>query len=71
MSHSLWKACLALFVLGTAAHAQPPDLNAPTLVLLNGKILTMNDQSQVVQAVAIRDGKILAAGDNGKVVFQR
>jgi len=40
-------------------------------VLLNGKILTMNDQSQVVQAVAIRDGKILAAGDNGKVVFQR
>ena len=47
------------------------DLNAPTLVLLNGKILTMNDQSQVVQAVAIRDGKILAAGDNGKVVFQR
>ena len=65
------KACFALFVLGTAAHAQQADVNAPTLVLLNGKILTMNDQSQVVQAVAIRDGKILAAGDNGKVVFQR
>jgi predicted amidohydrolase YtcJ len=60
----LWKACLALFVFGTAAHAQQPDVNAPTLVLLNGKILTMNDQSQVAQAVAIRDGKILAVGDN-------
>jgi predicted amidohydrolase YtcJ len=63
----LWKACFALFVLGTAAHAQQPDVNAPTLVLLNGKILTMNDQSQVVQAVAIRDGKILAVGDNAAI----
>src|ERR1700753_434432 len=63
----LWKACFALFVLGTAAHAQQPDVNAPTFVLLNGKILTMNDQSQVVQAVAIRDGKILAVGDNASI----
>jgi predicted amidohydrolase YtcJ len=63
MLHSLWKASLALFILGAAAHAQQPDLNAPTLVLLNGKILTMNDQSQTAQAVAIRDGRIMAVGD--------
>jgi predicted amidohydrolase YtcJ len=63
----LWKACFALLVLGTAAHAQQPDVNAPTLVLLNGKILTMNDQSQVAQAAAIRDGKILAVGDNAAI----
>ena len=61
------KACFALFVLGTAAHAQQADVNAPTLVLLNGKILTMNDQSQVAQAVAIRDGKILAVGDDAAI----
>jgi predicted amidohydrolase YtcJ len=67
MPRWLWKACFALFVLGTAAYAQQPDANAPTLVLLNGKILTMNDQSLVVQAVAIRDGKILAVGDDATI----
>ena len=68
MLHWLWKAGFALFVLGAAAaHAKQLDLNAPTLVLLNGKILTMNDQSQVVQAVAVRDGKILAVGDNAAI----
>jgi predicted amidohydrolase YtcJ len=67
MSGWLWKAGLALSILGTAAHAQRPDMDAPTLVLLNGNILTMNDQSQVTQAVAIRNGKILAVGDNAAI----
>jgi predicted amidohydrolase YtcJ len=67
MSGWFWKAGVALFALGMAAHAQQSDVNAPTLVLLNGKILTMNDQSQVVQAIAIRDGKILAVGDNAGI----
>jgi predicted amidohydrolase YtcJ len=67
MSGWFWKAGVALFALGMAAHAQQSDVNAPTLVLVNGKILTMNDQSQVVQAIAIRDGKILAVGDNAGI----
>jgi predicted amidohydrolase YtcJ len=61
------KAGLALVVLYAAARAQQPDMNAPTLVLLNGKILTMDAQSQVTQAVAIRNGKILAVGDNAAI----
>jgi predicted amidohydrolase YtcJ len=46
----------AAFVSG-AALAQPPDL-----VLVNGKIVTVDARSPVVEALAIRDGKILAAG---------
>jgi predicted amidohydrolase YtcJ len=57
-------ACLAG---GASAHAQQTDLNAPTLVLVNGKILTMDGQSRTVEAVAIRDGKFLAIGDSATI----
>ena len=58
---------LAFFVSGAAAYAQQTDLNAPTLVLLNGKILTMDRQSKIAEAVAIRDGKLLAVGDSATI----
>jgi len=58
---------LALLVGDAAANAQQTDLNAPTLVLLNGKILTMDGQSRIVEAVAIRDGKFLAVGDSATI----
>jgi predicted amidohydrolase YtcJ len=45
------------------AVAQQPDVNSPALMLINGKILTMDGQSKVAEAVAIRDGRILAVGD--------
>jgi hypothetical protein len=47
-----------------SAHAQQTEGNAPTLVLVNGKILTMDGQSRTAEAVAIRDGKFLAVGDS-------
>ncbi len=62
-----WSSCtiiLALLAGGPSAHAQQTDLNAPTLVLVNGKILTMDGQSRTAEAVAIRDGKFLAVGDS-------
>ncbi len=55
---------LALLAGCPSAHAQQTDLNAPTLVLVNGKILTMDGQSRTAEAVAIRDGKFLAIGDS-------
>jgi predicted amidohydrolase YtcJ len=51
--------------LADAQQRQSPD--APALVLLNGKILTMDDQSRVVEALAIRDGRILAVGDSAAI----
>lgn len=42
--------------------AQPPDL-----VLLGGKVVTVDAQSSVHEAVAIRDGRILALGTTGEI----
>jgi predicted amidohydrolase YtcJ len=56
---------LLAFLAGCpSTFAQQTDLNAPTLVLVNGKILTMDGQSRTAEAVAIRDGKLLAIGDS-------
>lgn len=62
--------CAMAFVLTACQIAdaqQQLDQNAPTLVLLNGKILTMDAQSRVAEALAIRDGKILAVGDSSTI----
>ena len=46
----------------------PPELLAyPNLVLVNGKVLTVDQQFTVAEAVAIRDGKILAVGTNNQI----
>src|SRR3954469_14323584 len=66
------KANLLVFLgfglcLASPTYAQQADLDSPDLVLINGKILTMDDKSSVVEAVAIRDGKLLATGSNARV----
>ena len=54
---------VALFVLlGGAALAQSPDL-----VLVNGKIVTIDARSSVQEALAIRDGKLLALGSSKEI----
>lgn len=56
----------AIFLAGLAsaglAHAQAD------LILTNGKIATMVKQGEFVEAVAIKDGKIAAAGSNATVL---
>src|SRR6185436_15426349 len=58
-----------LVVAARVACAQtPPELIAyPSLVLYNGKILTVDAQFSVAEAVAVRDGRILAVGTNDQV----
>jgi predicted amidohydrolase YtcJ len=53
--------------LASPAYAQQPDARSPELVLINGKVLTMDGQSSVVEALAILDGKILATGSNASI----
>jgi predicted amidohydrolase YtcJ len=55
------RAALVGLVLGIcgalSAAAQPPDT-----ILVNGKLVTLDARSSVAEAVAIRDGKIVAVG---------
>jgi predicted amidohydrolase YtcJ len=77
MGNSMIGKFKAFMVLGASlcfggvmpVAAQQVDLNAPELVLINGKILTMDGRSTVVEALAIRDGKILATGSSASIKF--
>src|SRR5262245_52527161 len=42
----------------STAWAQPPDV-----VLINGRIVTLDQRSSIQQAMAVRDGKVVALGD--------
>jgi predicted amidohydrolase YtcJ len=57
MMHALLAATFAV-----AAAAQPPDL-----VLLGGKIATVDTESSLREAVAIRDGKILRVASTAEI----
>jgi predicted amidohydrolase YtcJ len=57
-----------LYLAGaTYAAAQQADLNSPDLVVINAKVLTMDADSSVAEAIAIRDGKILAVGSSASI----
>ena len=55
------------FAGAAPAAAQQGDFNAPDLVLINGKVLTLDERSSVTEAVAVRDGKILATGSSASI----
>lgn len=59
----LFVALLAFVVSATPALAQ----QAADLVVVNGKIVTVDRQFSVKQAVAIKDGKFLAVGGNDEI----
>src|SRR6185295_16452914 len=49
------------FGLASAAQAQAD------LVLFNGKVITVDSGDGIAQAVAVRDGKIIAVGSNEQI----
>src|SRR5215831_19005485 len=63
-NHFALIAALTVVAAATPAQAQAP---AADMILVNGKVITLDDASSIVQAVAIRDGKILALGTNADI----
>ena len=58
----------AVPVRAQAPATVPAELLAyPSLVLYNGKVLTVDPQFTVAEAVAVRDGRILAVGSNTEI----
>ena len=56
---------------GARAQERPPVppelLSYPTLILFNGKVLTVDDRFTVAEAVAVRDRRILAVGSTDAI----
>ena len=63
-NHLALIAALTIVVAAAPAQAQAP---AADMILVNGKVITLDDASSIVQGIAIHDGKILAAGSNEEV----
>jgi predicted amidohydrolase YtcJ len=59
---TLASSILVFFILALPAGAQTADT-----ILVNGKILTVDDRFSVREAVAIHDGKILALGSTSDI----
>lgn len=60
-------ACLFLLALTGAAVDGALEELAPDLILLNGTVLTFDGQDSLVQAVAIKNGRILAVGSDNHI----
>jgi predicted amidohydrolase YtcJ len=58
------SAAIAASFLAVASQAQAQA----DLILTNGKIATMTKEGQFVQALAVKDGKVLATGSNAQVL---
>jgi hypothetical protein len=65
---TLWRKALALRILigaGVALSAQGSQPSAET-ILINGHVITVDQQFSIAQAVAIANGKFVAVGTNPK-----
>jgi predicted amidohydrolase YtcJ len=64
------KRLVLIVALSAGAAIMPARAQVPAAetVLVNGKVITLDGASSVVQGVAIRDGRILAVGSNADVM---
>ena len=61
---------LAMFLSISHALAQSASQNksdSGDLILINGKIITVDQKDSIAQALAIHDGKIVAIGSNEEI----
>ena len=64
-----WVIAAGLFQARAQQSNLPPEvLHYADTVLYNGKILTADQNFTVVKAVAVRDGRFLAVGENERIL---
>jgi len=61
------RLCIAAAVAGACLAAGSAHAQAD-LILTNGKIATMAREGEFVQALAVKDGKVLATGSNARIL---
>ncbi len=65
------RFCLTLLiaVLAGCSESSAPDANQPQAdqVFHNGRVYTVNSNNDIAEAVAVKDGKIIAVGSNAEV----
>ena len=60
---------LIFTLLSTVAHAQSPILiKYPELLLFNGRVITLNQNASIAEAIAVRDGRVLAVGTSAEIL---
>jgi len=67
MKPAVTSLFVVLHVISVCLSAQRMLPTAPDLILTNGKIITVDAEARVFQAVAIRGGRFLAIGTNAEV----
>ena len=68
MSRLSFYAACAFAVVFVQAASGARDATPPDTIFYNGKITTVDDANTTVQALAVRDGRILARGSNLRVL---
>ena len=77
LRHAMLLLCCLSMGLGAAARAQPTParetgpaggLKPAQLILFHGRILTVDSRDSVAQALAVRDGKIIAVGTDREIL---
>ncbi len=64
MSKKMWLSLLALSMFSGAAVSATETADQ---ILYNGKVITVNDQFQMAQAIAIKGDRILKVGSNAEI----
>jgi predicted amidohydrolase YtcJ len=72
MKRYIYLFISVLFLASCLGHEREfvRSLNAPSFadwILLNGKIITLNEKSATAEAVAVKDGAIVAVGSDGEM----
>ena len=63
----LAKSFCPVFLIGVLTITSCTVENPADMIIKNGKILTVDAQFTIAEAMAIKDDKILAVGTNGEI----